>query len=211
VVEFGDQWSLTASHECLEMLADPFGRRMRAGRLLDQAIQLGLEPRRVRYLVEICDPSESGQFSYQINGVQVSDFYTPHSFDPIQAPGVRYGVTGALEAPRQVLEGGDISWKDPVSKHWLQVRMFLDQFSASVPHVLDLTEQTVFEQLKMAHSLRSAVHRVTKTPAYHEGLRGQARAAAQMGTETSVQAQVARAEELRQQIVGLRGSSVPER
>src|SRR3954451_4818566 len=31
LVHFDQDWSLTASHECLEMLADPFGRRLRAG------------------------------------------------------------------------------------------------------------------------------------------------------------------------------------
>src|SRR5215213_8818077 len=42
VVEYDKHdWSLTASHECLEMLADPFGRRMRAGNLPDAAIELG--------------------------------------------------------------------------------------------------------------------------------------------------------------------------
>src|SRR5262252_6826266 len=52
VVEFAPDWSLTASHECLEMLADPYGRRLRAGNLLDQAANAGLAPGRVRYLVE---------------------------------------------------------------------------------------------------------------------------------------------------------------
>src|SRR5262245_5927192 len=33
LVEFETEWSLTASHECLEMLADPFGRRVRAGKV----------------------------------------------------------------------------------------------------------------------------------------------------------------------------------
>ena len=31
LVEAGDSWSLTASHEILEMLADPFGNRLIAG------------------------------------------------------------------------------------------------------------------------------------------------------------------------------------
>src|SRR5215831_6401144 len=43
VVEFEkENWSLRASHELLEMIADPFGRRMRAGNLPDQAIDLGM-------------------------------------------------------------------------------------------------------------------------------------------------------------------------
>src|SRR5712671_6814894 len=34
LVEYDTEWSLTASHECLEMLADPFGNRLVAGRSL---------------------------------------------------------------------------------------------------------------------------------------------------------------------------------
>jgi hypothetical protein len=46
-----DQWSLTASHEALEMLVDPWGNRLVAGDSpkSDQA--------RVSFLVEVSDPS----------------------------------------------------------------------------------------------------------------------------------------------------------
>ena len=161
VVEFGGQWSLTASHECLEMLADPFGRRLRAGMLLDQAIQLGMPPKRVRYLVEVCDPSESAQFAYQVNGLLVSDFYTPHFFDPVRAPSVRYSFTGAIDAPRKVLDGGYISWEDPVSRHWFQVRMFPDNISDDVPHLVDLSAQTDFPKLKQT---RACAQRLIASP-----------------------------------------------
>jgi hypothetical protein len=209
VVEFGDQWSLTASHECLEMLADPFGRRLRAGNLPEQAVHLGLAPQRVRYLVEVCDPSESGQFSYQVNGIQVSDFYTPHFFEPVRTAGVRYSFTGAIDAPRKVLEGGYISWKEPTSRHWFQLRMFPDEFSSNVPHVLDLTADTIFEKVKTAQGLRAAIDRVTKVPAYREGLRGPVLMAARVGTDTSIKAQESRAEDLRRSIAGLREAATP--
>jgi hypothetical protein len=112
LVTAGDDWSLTASHETLEMLVDPFGNRVIAGDSpkSDQG--------RVEFLVEICDPSESAEFGYTVNGVLVSDFYTPAYFDPIQAPGVRYSFTGALTEPRQVVSGGYLSWHDLVSDHW---------------------------------------------------------------------------------------------
>src|SRR5206468_581040 len=47
--------------------------------------------------------------------------YTPHFFDPGPAPGVRYSFTGGLKGPRQVLDGGYISWYDPVSQHVFQL------------------------------------------------------------------------------------------
>ncbi len=205
VVEFGNEWSLTASHECLEMLADPFGRRLRAGNVPDQALQVGIQPGRVRYLVEVCDPSESGQFAYQVNGILVSDFYTPQFFDPVKNSAVRYSFTGAIDSPRKVLVGGYISWHDPLSKHWLQVRMFPDEFSTQIPHVVDLTTQTPFERLKTVHSLRGAMDRVTQTPQYASGMPEQKRVAARTAVDSSVKAQKARADDVRSQIAALAG------
>jgi hypothetical protein len=118
LVTSGPDWSLTASHEALEMLVDPFGNRVVAGDSpkSDQG--------RVEFLVEVSDPSEAAEFGYTVNGILVSDFYTPQFFDPIQAPGVRYSFTGALTEPRQVLAGGYLSWHEPVSDHWFQLQFF---------------------------------------------------------------------------------------
>jgi hypothetical protein len=69
----------------------------------------------------VCDPSEAAEFGYSVNSILVSDFYTPEFFDPVTAPGVRYSFTGAIKAPRQVLNGGYLSWRDPVSTHLWQL------------------------------------------------------------------------------------------
>jgi hypothetical protein len=55
-----------------------------------------------------------------VNGVLVSDFYTPHFFDPVPAPGVRYSFTGAITKPLDVLDGGYVSWWDPATNHFFQ-------------------------------------------------------------------------------------------
>lgn len=114
LVGYTDDWSLTTSHETIEMLVDPSGNRTVAAN----------SPKpgqgRVLMLVETCDPSEAAQFGYTVNGVLVSDFYTPRFFDPVKSAGVRYSFTGALTAPRQVLDGGYMSWWDPQSKHVFQ-------------------------------------------------------------------------------------------
>ena len=73
-----DVWSLTASHEMCEMLVDPFGKRQVTG----DSPKTGQG--RVSFLVEVCDPSEATDFAYSVNGVLVSDFYTPHFFDPVR-------------------------------------------------------------------------------------------------------------------------------
>jgi hypothetical protein len=118
LVQYSDDWTLTASHELLEMLGDPFGRRLVAGDSpkSDQG--------RVKFLVEVADPCEAMNFAYEINGIKVSDFYTPHFFDPVAAASVRYSYTGALTGPRQVLEGGYLSWFVPSLKQWWQRTWF---------------------------------------------------------------------------------------
>jgi hypothetical protein len=111
LVEYSASWSLTASHEILEMLVDPWGRRVVAGR----------SPKRdqgqVTFLVEACDPCEAANYAYTINGVLVSDFITPYFYDPRRTIGARYSFTGAVERPRHILRGGYISWWDPQSNH----------------------------------------------------------------------------------------------
>jgi len=113
-----DVWSLTASHELIEMLVDPFGNRLIAG---DSP---KADQKRVQFLVEPSDPSEAADFAYTVNGILCSDFYTVRFFDPIMAPGVRYSFTGALKAPRQVIRGGYLSWLDVASNSWWQVIWF---------------------------------------------------------------------------------------
>jgi hypothetical protein len=118
LVKFSEGWTLTASHEVLEMLGDPFGRRLVAG----QSPVTGQG--RVKFLVEVCDPCEGAQFSYKVNGVQVSDFYTPNYFDPETSSTVRYSYRDAIKSPRQVLKDGYLSWYDPATKKWWQRTWF---------------------------------------------------------------------------------------
>jgi glycoside hydrolase-like protein/lipase (class 3) len=110
-------WSITASHEALEMLVDPSGNRL-------VAADSKLQGRRVNYLVEVCDPSEAAEHAYSCNGILVSDFYTPNYFDPVKAGSVRYSFTGAISEPLQVLRGGYLSWQDPESNSWWQETWF---------------------------------------------------------------------------------------
>jgi hypothetical protein len=106
-----DEWTIDASHETLEMLVDPNGNRLQPstsiqienGKIVDGTGQFA-------YLVEACDPCEADNFAYPIQGVAVSDFLTPHFYDPVVTPGTRYSFTGAIKAPRQILPGGYISW-----------------------------------------------------------------------------------------------------
>ncbi|HMD20908.1 MAG TPA: hypothetical protein VKH40_11325 [Alloacidobacterium sp.] len=115
-------WTIAASHETLEMLVDPYGNRVQSSvaieiknkKIVDGTGQYG-------YLVEACDPCEDDKYAYTINGVVVSDFITPHFYDPLVTAGTRYSFTGALKAPRQILPGGYISWVNNEADEWQQL------------------------------------------------------------------------------------------
>ena len=119
-------WTIDASHEILEMLVDPYGNRMQSsvaieivgGKIQDGTGQFG-------YLVEACDPCEDNSYAYTINGIAVSDFITPHFYDPMVTPGTRYSFTGAIKGPRQILPGGYISWVNSQKDEWQQL-MYVD-------------------------------------------------------------------------------------
>lgn len=55
----------------------------------------------------------------------VSDFITPHFYDPVVTPGTRYSFTGAIKAPRQILKGGYISWVNQETDQ-LQQLLYVD-------------------------------------------------------------------------------------
>src|SRR5262245_1036494 len=112
LIKASNRWSLTASHEALEMLCDPFGNR------LQPAPSLKSDQGLVEFLVEVCDPSEAVSFSYLIDGVVVSDFYLPTYFEPVINDRVRYSFTGACERPLDVRNGGYLSWRNPADGHW---------------------------------------------------------------------------------------------
>jgi hypothetical protein len=188
LVQFAENWSLTASHETLEMLADPSGNRLVAGKSpkSDQG--------RVNFLVEVCDPSEDQKFAYTVNGVTVSDFYTPDFFDPVRAPSVRYSYTGAIKRPRSILRGGYLSWVVPQSNEWFQTVWFN-------------TAKPVYRNLgvlsgKMTGSLRGIIDRLTPTPLETTRLPAKSPlvAAARDAFEEVDDSSVGRAKSLRKQI-----------
>jgi len=131
-----DEWTIDASHETLEMLVDPNGNRLQPstsiqienGKIVDGTGQFA-------YLVEACDPCEADNFAYPIQGVAVSDFLTPHFYDPVVTPGTRYSFTGAIKAPRQILAGGYISWVNQQSNEMQQL-LWVDPTKA--PKIVNL-------------------------------------------------------------------------
>jgi hypothetical protein len=94
-------WSVVASHELLEMLADPnvnltvFDEAKRGGKL---------------YAYEVCDACEGDDYAYAIDGVLVSDFVFPAWFESFRTKAsTRFDFGGHINAPLTVLKGGYIS------------------------------------------------------------------------------------------------------
>ena len=84
----GDTWSLSASHEILEMLVDPSGNRLVAApavAIVDNEVQDARG--QVRVPGRGLRSFGGSDCAYLIDGVLVSDFYTPNYFDPSAAPG----------------------------------------------------------------------------------------------------------------------------
>ena len=118
----GDGWKITTSHEVCELVVDPtllLGKTAKAITLVRG--QIHDAPGQFNYLVEVCDPSENPDHGYTIGGVPVSDFYTPHFFDDSYTPGTQYSYTQAVKAPRRILQGGYLSWHDPVRDIYQQL------------------------------------------------------------------------------------------
>jgi hypothetical protein len=115
LVPVSDDWSVTVSHETLEMIADPFGNR-----LIAAAHPTNPEAERVKYLLEVCDPCQA--IWYPVNGEKMADFYTPRYFDPVRNPAALYSFTGALRRPLDLVEGGYLTWIDPGDSGLYQLR-----------------------------------------------------------------------------------------
>lgn len=196
VTAFGgdlDMVSLTASHEMLEMLVDPSGERWVAGECPD--------PRqgRVNFLVEIADPCMGREHAYQANSVWVSDFYTPRYFDPVPSASVRYSFTGAIRAPRQVLPGGYLSWRNLTDGHIYQQSWF----EGAAPRIQRVPALSGFGSPRAQIDARTA-------DARHERNRLLVEARREDGDRPSLQAaSEARARQLRSQIDEILANPAP--
>jgi hypothetical protein len=107
-------WTVTASHELLEMLIDP---NINLVATYQDPANSTAPPR--FYSCEVCDACEDDQYSYQINGVSVSDFVTPAWFNQSAESGP-FDFKGHITAPFQLLSGGYIGEFIPGSG-WTQV------------------------------------------------------------------------------------------
>lgn len=126
-IEDGESWTVTASHELLEMLADPE---------INSSVEVDNSDGTITmHFKEICDPCEDDQYAYSVsdgNGdrvnlpdgspVLVSDFVLPGYWNPNVPAGTKLDRRGHITAPLQVLSGGYTSVLNvPSSVQWQQI------------------------------------------------------------------------------------------
>jgi hypothetical protein len=96
----GTSWSVTASHELLEMLADP---NINLSVFVQNENTSG-----ILYAYEVCDACEDDSYGYQINNVLVSDFVYPAWFETFRPEGTQFDRMNQIQTPLQLLPGGYI-------------------------------------------------------------------------------------------------------
>lgn len=102
----GGQWTVTFSHEVLELIADPMancfvpGPDPRPGRSADVVL----------HAYEVCDAVE--RTSYTLDGVEVSNFVTPQYFAEGNAPGTRNDFLGTAVSSLGALPGCHLGFID---------------------------------------------------------------------------------------------------
>ena len=103
-------WSITASHEMLEILLDPYTDLL----VLDQEKKL-----LKMYAYEVCDPVEKDW--YVIGGVKVSNFVYPEWFEKnAKNPSGKWDFLGNLDGPFALSKGGYMSYMEIKSAGWKQ-------------------------------------------------------------------------------------------
>ena len=110
-IDNGGKWTVTFSHELLEMLADPN----------INLCAFDEEARRL-YAYEVCDAVEADSLGYDINGITVSDFVLPGWFEPMHAgKSERFAFKSHVKGPFQLLPGGYIGYYDLAGGGWQQL------------------------------------------------------------------------------------------
>jgi len=113
--QYGFNWTVTASHELLEMLADP---DINLTVFVQSSANAG-----VLYAREVCDACEADALGYDIDGVTVTDFVYPAWFESFRkAKSTQFDHKKHLTKPFELAAGGYIGAFDISSgSGWHQV------------------------------------------------------------------------------------------
>ena len=94
-LKFNTSWTVTASHELLEMIADPAINKAVLRQYDDGSACL--------FWFEVCDPCEDDDYSYEIDNIKVSNFLYPAWFEDFHPAGTQYDHRCLINQPFAVL------------------------------------------------------------------------------------------------------------
>lgn len=100
----GDPWSVTFSHEALELIADPQGNNYVMGPAVHD------RRKKVFYWFEMCDAVSSQ--TYEIDGIALQNFLLPAYFEP-PVPGARTNFLGTDLEPFGIAAQSYLGYYDP--------------------------------------------------------------------------------------------------
>ena len=126
--ELGEDWTVTLSHEALELVGDA------QNNLLAQGPHPAHPGREVFHWFEMCDAVQSQ--TYKIDGVEVSNFVLPLYFTPGEQEGGRNDFLGQLTKAGEALSsfgvapGGYVGFYDPVTRQHEQYSAPNDKVAA---------------------------------------------------------------------------------
>ena len=103
----GDPWSVTFSHEALELIADPQGNNYVMGPAVHD------RRKKVFYWFEMCDAVSSQ--TYEIDGIALQNFLLPAYFEP-PVPGARTNFLGTDLEPFGIAAQSYLGYYDPEKK-----------------------------------------------------------------------------------------------
>jgi hypothetical protein len=112
-LDASSSWTVTLSHELIELRVDPWTTFAAAGTVNGKPVFRALEPG---------DPCEDDSFGYDIGGVLVSDFVTPKYFED-QSKAGPFDFGGHVTKPGELLINGyqsifqDGQWSDIQAEH----------------------------------------------------------------------------------------------
>ena len=125
-LQSGSSWTVTVSHELLEMLADPDINRT--------VLATGAKHAGKAYAYEVCDAVEDDSLGYLVDGVRVSDFVTRAWFEPGEKTGP-FDQGGHATAALQLAKGGYIGvYEFTGGKGWTQLTDATSRHVDRAPH-----------------------------------------------------------------------------
>jgi hypothetical protein len=129
-IQDGLQWTVTVSHELLEMLGDPD---------INLTVLMQTNPQKVTlYAYEVCDACEADQYGYEVDGVLVSDFVYPSYFEAMfKDQSVQFDFKSEIRnVVPEMLPGGYMSgWDINSGSGWYQIN------AERPPHIKGIRRQ----------------------------------------------------------------------